>query len=396
MTVSGNRIVENFHLPVEELRARRTAKWSFYADDVLPAWVAEMDFPLAPVIREALVAAVQRSETGYHPAPAVSTLPDACAAWLRRSFNLSVETSQIRIVPDVLRGVELAIQFFSRAESPVVVTTPSYPPFFEVVRSVGRAVVEAPMAMDGDRSVLDLDRVRAALGAGAGTVILCNPHNPLGRVFSRAELTALADVVEECGARVIADEVHAPLIYPGSAHVSYSTVSEAAARHSVTLTSASKGWNVAGLKCAQIILTNPIDIAIWDAMPIVRTHGASILGIVANSVAFERGGSWLEEVVAYLDGNRTLLADLLGRLLPGARYTVPEGTYLAWVDFRPLDLSDPARFFLDHARVGVSDGAAFGAPGAGHVRLNFGTSRAILTEIVERMSAAIGRIGAPR
>jgi cystathionine beta-lyase len=341
------------------------------------------------VIRAALVDAMERSETGYPPELGASGLPEACAAWLGRSFDLHVEPDQIRTLPDVLRGIELAIQLFSRSESAVVVTTPSYPPFFQVVRAAGREVVEVPMATDGGRAVFDLDAVGAALRAGAGTVILCNPYNPLGRVFRRDELAALAKAVERHGARVVADEVHAPLIYPGAKHVSYSTVSGAAARHSVTLTSASKGWNVPGLKCAQIVLTNEVDRAIWDRLPAVRTRGASVLGIVANRVAYEQGGPWLAEVVRYLDGNRSLLAELLARHLPQVRYTVPEGTYLAWLDCRDLGLDDPAAFCLERAKVGLSAGPTFGPPGAGHVRLNFATSRAILTEIVERMATAM-------
>jgi cystathionine beta-lyase len=271
----------------------------------------------------------------------------------------------------------------------VVVNTPAYPPFFEVVKVARRAIVEVPVVRDGERWTLDLDVIDAALRAGAGTVILCNPYNPLGRVFTRQELCGLAETVERHGARVIADEVHAPLIYGPFEHLSYSTVVEAAARHSVTIISASKGWNVPGLKCAQILLTNAADREIWDRQPEMRSEGASVLGELANRVAYEEGQEWLREAVAYLDGNRGLLADLLGAHLPGVRYTIPEGTYLAWLDCRELGLADPAAFFLDHAKVAVSAGQAFGSRGAGHVRLNFGTSRAILTEIVERMGRAV-------
>ena len=380
-------------LSIDALRRRGTVKWSFYGDDVLPAWVAEMDFPLAPVLQAALHEAVERSDTGYPPGPAVSGLPDACAAWLTRSFGLAVDPRQIGILPDILRGIELAIEVFSRPESPVVVMTPSYPPFFETVRVAGRQVVEAPLATSGGRFVCDLDAIDAALHAGAGTVILCNPHNPVGRVFTREELAALATVVEAHGARVVADEVHAPLVYPATAHVSYATASDAAVRHSVTLVSASKGWNVPGLKCAEIVLTNEADVEGWERVSFLRTHGASILGILTNRVAFEQGEPWLRDAVAYLDGNRTLLAQLLAELLPQVRYTVPQGTYLAWLDCRALGLDDPAAFFLQRAKVALNDGAAFGPPGQGWVRLNFATSRAILTTIIQRMAAALKEAG---
>ena len=378
-------------LAIDDLRRRGSVKWSFHGDDVLAAWVAEMDFPLAPPIRDALQEAVARSLTGYPPGDAVSGLPAACAAWLERCFGLVVTPQQVRVVPDVLRGLGLALTTFSPPDSPVVVMTPAYPPFFEAVRAAGRAVVEAPLAHDGDRAAFDLDAIAAALRAGAGTVILCNPHNPVGRVFTRQELGGLAAVVEEHGARVVADEVHAPLIYPGATHVPYATVSEAAARHSVTLVSASKGWNLPGLCCAQVVLTGEDDLARWDQLSHLQTRGASILGILANRVAYEQGEPWLHEVVDYLDGNRMLVARLLRELLPDVRYTPPQGTYLAWLDCRALGLDNPAAFFLQQARVALNDGAGFGAPGQGHVRLNLATSRAILTTIVQNMSAALSR-----
>ncbi|HWE60771.1 MAG TPA: aminotransferase class I/II-fold pyridoxal phosphate-dependent enzyme, partial [Chloroflexota bacterium] len=364
-------------------------KWSFYGDDVLAAWVAEMDYPIDPLVRAALHEAIERSATGYPPDPDHSGVPAACAAWLSRSFGFALEPRQIRILPNVLHGIVLAIGVFSRPDSPVVIMTPSYPPFFETVRMSGRQIVEVPMLDGGDRPGFDLDAIGAALRAGAGTVILCNPHNPLGRVFTRAELAALADIVEAHGARVVVDELHAPLVYPGAAHVPYAMASEVAARHSVTLVSATKGWNLPGLKCAQLVLTNEPDIARWDRLSYLQTSGASILGMLANRVAFEQGGAWLHDVVTYLDGNRTLLARLLSELLPQVPYSPPQATYLAWLDCRALGLDNPATFFLQRARVALTDGADFGMPGRGYVRLNFATSRAILTTIVRRMAASL-------
>lgn len=377
-------------ITVEGLRRRGSVKWSHHADDVLAAWVAEMDFPLAPVLRTALHEAVERDCTGYPPDPDASGLPAACAAWLSRDFGMPVTPGQIRIVPDVLRGIDLAIQTLSLPDSPVVIMTPSYPPFFEAVRLAGRRSIEVPMLAYDGRWTIDFGAVDRALAAGARTILLCNPHNPLGRAFSRAELGALAVLVETWrGTRVLIDELHAPLVYPGAEHVPYCTLSDAAATHSATIVSASKAWNVPGLKCAQIALTNEEDLARWDCLSLLRTHGASILGIVANRVAYERGGPWLGDLVAYLDGNRRLLADLLALHLPRVGYQVPEATYLAWLDCRPLGIDKPADFFLRHAKVALSDGEAFGAPGRGHVRLNFATSRPILTKIVQRMAAAL-------
>lgn len=386
----GDRFAAFDSLRVEDLLGRGVAKWTFYPEDVLAAWVAEMDFATAPPIRAALLDAIERSATGYPSAAAASGLPEACAGWLARTSGLVVEPMQIQILPDALRAVELAIEVFSRPESAVVIPTPAYPPFFEAVRVVGRPIVEAPLASCGARWTFDLDAIGAALGAGAGTVILCNPHNPLGQVFTRRELAALAALVETHGARVVVDELHASLVYPGATHVSYATVSEAAARHSVTITSASKGWNLPGLKCAQIVLTNPADVVRWAELSFLRTYGASILGIIASRVAFEQGGPWMRDAVAYLDGSRILLEDLLARTIPQIGYVVPEATYLAWLDCRALALEEPAAFFLREARVALTDGAGFGAPGTGFVRLNFATSRRILEQIVGRMADAVG------
>jgi cystathionine beta-lyase len=392
MTITGLEEQEGAFedLSIDELRRRGTAKWSFYGEDVLAAWVAEMDYPLAPALRAALHDAIERGATGYPPRADDTGLPAACSAWLTQRFGAAVEPHQIRILPDVLHGIVVAIELFSPPASAVVVPTPSYPPFFETVRVAGRAIVEVPMAVeDGGRPVLDLDAIDNALRAGARTVILCHPHNPLGRVFTHMELAALAETVGRHGARVVIDALHAPLVYPGVTYVPYAAVSEAAAYHSVTLISASKGWNLPGLKCAQAVLSNPADLALWDRASFLRTGGASILGILANRVAYEQGEAWRAQTVAYLAGNRDLLGDLLADLLPQVRYTPPQATYLAWLDCAALALDDPARFFLKQASVALSGGADFGAPGRGHVRLNFATSRAILTRIVQRMAAAV-------
>jgi cystathionine beta-lyase len=299
-----------------------------------------------------------------------------------------VPPRQIRILPRVLHGVELAIEVFTPPACGVVIPTPAYPPFFETVRAAGRRVVEVPMRPATAGLALDLAGIDDALAAGARAVILCNPQNPTGRSFSREELAALAEIVEAHGARVITDEVHAPLTYSGVCHVPYATISEAAARHGLTITSASKGWNVPGLSCAQIIFTNEDDLRVWDRVSRLRTGGASVLGIVANRVAYEAGETWLREAMTYLERNRALAVDLFSRELPQVRFQIPDATYLLWLDCRALGVDNPTSFFLHQAKVALTDGASFGAPGAGFVRFNFGTSRTILTSIFERMAEA--------
>lgn len=376
-------------LDEEALRRRGSAKWTAYGPHVLPAWIAEMDFPLAEPIVKALGEGLRLGATGYPPADAATGLPEALTDWLARRYRLQIEPDAVRIVPDILRGMLVSLDTFSTPGSPVVVMTPSYPPFFEVVRASGRQVVEVPMDDDGGRPVPDFDRLDAELGAGAGTVILCNPHNPLGRVFTAEELTALCRLVETHHARVIADEVHAPLVYEPGSFVPYASISEEARAHSVTLTSASKGWNVPGLKCAEVLLTATADRRAWDRVSTVRTHGASLPGILANVVAFRNGEEWLSGALAYLAASRQFLEEWRTVDAPEIAWYPPEGTYLAWLDFGRTDLSDPAGFLLERAKVAVNPGATFGRGTERCARLNFATPRPILERVLERIATAL-------
>jgi cystathionine beta-lyase len=379
------------HVHIAGLLERKTLKWGRHGAEVLGAWVAEMDFALAPEIRAALHDAVDRGMAGY-PLRDISTgLPSACAAWLTEAYGWQVRPEWIFLLPDVLTGISLGIEAYSRPGSAVILPTPAYPPFFEIISARRRRVIEVPMVAADGQPVLDIAGIDAALADGGGTVVLCNPHNPLGRVFSRAELTALSDVVTARGGRVIADEVHGPLTYPGHRHVPYASVSPDAAAHTITLVSASKAWNIAGLKCCQVALSNEADVRRWREIPFHDRHGASTLGIAANIAAYTNGDAWRRELIRYLEESRALLARLLAAGLPDISFCPPEATYLAWLDCRRLGLPDPAGYFLQHARVALSPGAAFGSPGRGFVRLNFATSHAILERIIGAMSAAIGR-----
>lgn len=375
-------------LEIERLRRRRTAKWTEYGDDVLPAWIAEMDFSVAEPVRIALLEAVEREDFGYSPRDAAE-LREACSRFFALRYGWQVDAGHIFLVPDVLEGITASLDQFSPPGGSVIVPTPAYPPFFETIRLHGRTPVEVPMAESSGRPVLNLPGIASALDAGAHTVLLCHPHNPTGHVLTVAELTGLADLVEQHGARVISDEVHAPLTYPDRRHVPYARVRASSAMHSVTVTSTSKGWNLAGLKCAQVVVTNDADAEQWTRIPVFAIGGRSPLGIAASLAAYTAGVPWLDEVVGYLDHTRAVVADLLAAELPGTVYRMPEATYLAWLDCRPLGLADPAAFFLERARVALSDGSQFGAAGKGFVRLNFATSRELLQEMIEAMGAAV-------
>ena len=380
---------------VATLRARGSFKWTAPGPDGFGAAVAEMDFGAAPAILDALASLSDTANFGYLPRYLADELAAACAEFQKRRFGWDVDPAQVQHVPDVIKALEIAITRFSRPGSPVILPTPAYMPFLTVPGFLGREIIQVRM-LDRDGSFrFDLEAIEDAFRAGGHLLIFCNPYNPLGRVFTREEMTRLAEVVGRHGGRVFADEIHAPLVYPGLRHVPYASTSDAAAGHALTATSASKAWNLPGLKCAEVILTNEPDRQAWEEMGFFASHGASNPGVVANIAAFRHGEAWLDEVLAYLDDSRHLLADLLGRHLPQLRYRPPEGTYLAWLDCTAMDLpASPGELVTERAHVTVIDGPACGDGGAGSFRLNFATPHPVLAEIVERIAAVLNSRGA--
>lgn len=377
------------HVDLAVLRARRTLKWSGVPTDVLAAWVAEMDFPTAPVVRDAVADAVQREQFGYPVDDEVSGLPEAVADWMAHRHGWKIAPNQVHSLPSVIRGVEIAVEFFTATDSAVVVPTPAYGPFFRAPQRVRRNVIEVPCIEDDGHYTLDLEGIGAAFAGGAGSIALCHPYNPVGRCFAPDELEALAQVVDHHGARVISDEIHAPLVFPDRVHVPYASLSPVTAAHTVTLTAASKAWNLPGLKCAVAITTNPEDERRWADL-LGYAHGASTLGIVGSIAAFTEGEPWLDAALAYLDETRTWLPGPLAEHLPGVRYTPPEATYLAWLDFRALDLpEEPADHLLEHGKVQIIQGNKFGADGEGFLRLNLATSRSMLEQVLAAIAAGL-------
>jgi cystathionine beta-lyase len=374
-----------------ELRARGSVKWTAPGPGGFGAGVAEMDFGAAPAILDALAGLSADAKFGYLPAFLADELAAACAEFQRCRYGWDVDPARVRHVPDVLRALQIAITHFSRPGSPVILPTPAYMPFLAVPGFLGREIIQMRMrGADAGLRTLDLDAIDDAFRRGGHLLIFCNPHNPLGRVFTLDEMAQLGNIVDSRGGRVFADEIHGPLVYPGMRHIPYASTSGAAAAHTLTATSASKAWNLPGLKCAQVILTSETDRQQWDELAFFATHGASNPGVVANIAAYRHGGAWLDEVVGYLDDSRRLLADLLGRYLPRVRYRPPDGSYLAWLDCTALDLPrSPGELVTERSHVTVVDGPAFGAGGAGAFRLNFATPQPVLTEIVERIAAVL-------
>lgn len=375
-------------LTLDELRRRTSMKWHTYPADVLPLWVAEMDVPLARAVVRAVTGAMERGDTGY---PVGTAYAEALAAFAGKRWgwdDLAVERTAI--VPDVMLGVVEMLKLVTAPGDPVIVNPPVYPPFHQFVAHMDRRVVEAPLGPDLriDLGVLEETFRRAVAGGGRAAYLLCSPHNPTGTVHSAGELADVAALAERHGVRVVADEIHAPVVTaPDARFVPYLSVP--GAERGLALMSASKGWNLAGLKAA-LALAGPGAAADLARMPEEVGHGPSHVGVLAHTAALRDGTAWLDAVLAGLDENRRLLTALLAEHLPGVVHRAGQATCLAWLDCRPLGLGDdPAEVFLGRGRVALSSGIPFGSGGAGHVRLNLATSPEVLTEAVRRMAAAL-------
>ncbi|GAB6858559.1 MalY/PatB family protein [Microbacterium xylanilyticum] len=375
---------------IDRLRVAGSVKWSVFPE-AIGAFVAEMDFPPAPAVADAVKEAVDRGLTGYLPTAVRERMAEAVARWQRDRYGWDVAAERIRPVPDVLTALRATIDFFTAPGSKIVLPTPAYMPFLTIPAMHDREIIEVPMLVEDGRHVYDLGGIDRALADGGDLLILCNPYNPLGRVFERAELEAVAAVVERHGARVFSDEIHAPLVFAPHRHVPYASISPATAAHTITAASASKAWNLPGLKAAQVILTNDADAQTW-ARPEVAwaEHGTANLGVVATTAAFDDGREWLAETLDYLDGNRRLLGELLSEHIPAMGYRAPEGTYIAWMDARDLGIDgSPAEFFRESAGVAMTDGIACGAAGEGFLRFILATPRPIIEQAVQQMAAAL-------
>ncbi|WP_427924565.1 MalY/PatB family protein [Streptomyces sp. cg40] len=375
-------------LTLDRLRCRTSMKWRTYPEDVLPLWVAEMDVPLADAVVRAVTDALALGDTGY---PAGTAYAEALAEFAEKRWGWDgLAVARTRIVPDVMLGVVEMLRLVTGPGDPVVLNPPVYPPFFQFVTHMDRQVVEAPLGADLrlDLGTLEDAFRRAAEGGRRAAYLLCSPHNPTGTVHTAAELTAVAALAEGYGVRVVADEIHAPVVAAGAAFVPYLSVP--GAERGLSLMSASKAWNLAGLKAA-LAVAGPASADDLARMPEEVGHGPSHVGVIAHTAALRDGTAWLDALLTGLDDNRRLLTALLAEYLPAVAYRPGEATYLAWLDCRELGLGDdPARVFLDRGRVALSPGVDFGSGGAGHVRLNLATSPEVITEAVRRMAAALG------
>ncbi len=370
---------------IEKLRQRTSMKWRAFPEDVLPLFVAETDYPLAPPIVEALEAAIRNSDTGY--APPVSDLPEAFASFAQARWGWSVDSAQVWTTTDVGAAIVETLRRVTKPGDGVIINPPVYFPFFDLVAESGALVVEVPLSGGIEPGwSLDLARIEQAFRDGARAYLLCNPHNPVGRAHTADELRAVAELAAKYGATVVSDEIHGPLTYPDAEFTPFLSVSDAAREVGVCVTAASKAWNLAGLKCALMVTAGP-HRSIVGSMPDEVYWRTSILGLKASIAGYRDGGEWLDGIVASLDASRRLLSSLLADQLPAVGYRMPEATYLAWLDFRALGWGDdPAAHALEHSKVALSNGPPFGAQGTGFARLNLACSPEVLTEAVTRLA----------
>lgn len=383
-------------LGLDQLRRRQSIKWRAFGDEVLPLWVAEMDTPLADPIARSLQEMIELGDTGYpHTGPYV----DAFLHFAQQRWDWTPLPEQIRPVRDVMTGAVEALKLIGELWDTVIVSSPVYPPFFMYPVSAGRRVVEAPLGADGR---LDFDMLEESFNlrttGGQAAYLLSNPHNPTGVAHTKKELEKLAQLSADYGVRVVADEIHAPLVYSDTKFTPYLTVDP----RGYSVMSASKAWNLAGLKAGLLIAGEEATAELAGLAP-ETSHGPSHAGVVAQTAAYAESHEWLDAAIAGLEANRTLLVDLLAESAPQVKISSPESTYLAWLDFSAYGFDDepnsgaetpilgPAKHLLSQGKLALTPGHAFGTGGEHHARLNFATSQAVLTEAVQRMGSALER-----
>jgi cystathionine beta-lyase len=372
---------------LEVLRQRQSFKWRTYPADVLPAFVAEMDFDLAEQITDAVTAALAIGDCGYAHQ---GVLGEAFRDFAADRLGWSPDPARVFAIPDVMTGIAEVAQAVTPHGSAIVINPPVYPPFLFRLGFSGRRIVASPLIRDDQgRYHLDLGALDAALAEpGVAAYLLCSPHNPTGSVWSRAQLAAVADLCQRRGVVLLVDEIHAPLVLPGARFVSFLSLGHEIDARTFTFTSASKGWNIPGLKCGLAVAGSDSGFRLmeerWEAL--LPSH----LGVLGSVAAYRDAVGWLDAVLAQIDENRWLLARLLREHLPQVGYLPPQASFLAWLDCRALGFGDdPAAVFLDKGLLAVSPGPDFGAEGRGFARLNMGTSPALLEEAVRRMAVAV-------
>ena len=375
---------------LSELLTHSSEKWRGFPADVLPLPVMEMDFPIAQPIRDVLIEMVNHSDLGYlGPVP---ELADGFGAFCATRWGWEIDKSQVRIAADVGVGCVEVLRVFTVPGDRILINSPVYQNFYSWVNEVKLEKVDVPFLNSGSNSddvnpwTLDLDEVEKVYASGIKVHLLCSPHNPLGRIYSRKELSRIADMAKKYGVIVISDEIHSPLVFKSHEFFPFLTISETAREVGVTLTSASKGWNLAGLKSSLIVSQNDAINAVLELMPPAVKFRSSILGAFASAVAFKDGGVWLDSVIDTLEENSLMVRNLLAAKLPSVKTHLPQSSYVAWLDVSALNLGEnPAQTLLERGKVAFNAGHLYGAQSTQFVRLNYATSPTILTEAIDRI-----------
>jgi len=375
---------------LSELLTHSSEKWRDFPADVLPLPVMEMDFPVAEAIREVLIKMVTNSDLGYlGPVP---ELADQFAAFCKKRWNWEIDTAQVRIAADVGVGCVEVLRVFTKPGDRILINSPVYQNFYNWMNETKLEKVDIPFVNSGSLSgdvnpwTLDLDEVEKVYASGIKVHLLCSPHNPLGRIYSHAELTRIAEMAKKYGVIVISDEIHSPLVFKGHEFFPFLNISETAREVGVVVTSASKGWNIAGLKSALIVSQNQAIDEVLKLMPPAVKFRSSILGAFASAAAFKDGEVWLDSVIKILEENSLMVRDLLSAKLPSVKTHLPQSSYVAWLDLTSLNLGEnPAQTLLERGKVAFNAGHMYGPESAQFVRLNFATSPTILTEAIDRI-----------
>jgi cystathionine beta-lyase len=386
--VAGQQRATGDHESYVDLRPRRSSyKWSAFPKEILPAFVAETDFDLAPAVEHALEAAIRNGDTGY--ASRSSDIGTVFSSFARRRYGWQVAPENVTLVPDVMAGVLEVLRRVIRRGAGVVINTPVYRPFFTHIAEAGCRVVEAPLAYHGGAYALDLDALERAFD-GASVYLLCNPHNPTGLAFSRAQLQQIVALAERHNVTILSDEIHAPLVLRHADHVPILSIGDEASVRTISFHSASKAWNIPGLKCAQAVCGSDAMRAVLESLPEAVGSRTGHLGVIASLAAYADESAWLDDLIDTLEANHNLFAELLTQAGTGLRHVRPAATYLAWLDCRDLELGDdPAVLFRERGRVAFDSGLRFGTSGAGFCRATLATTEATIREMVRRVVVAL-------
>ena len=371
-----------------QLQTHRSEKWRGFPSDVLPLPVAEMDFPIAEPIKQLLLQMINDSDLGY--LGAIPELGINFASFAKARWNWQVDPLQVRLATDVGVAAVEVLRVLTQPGDRVLINSPIYQNFYNWINEVQVEKVDVPLTQSESGWELDFAGIEAAYQSGIKVHMLCSPHNPLGRIFSESELDHFAQLAKKYGVVIISDEIHAPLTFTDAKFIPFLGRNEVADSVGICITSASKAWNMAGLKCAIIVTANEKLSEAMTTMPISVHYRAALLGAYASSIAFAEGGPWLDQAIATLDFNRKFLASELAEHLPEVKYSIPHNSYLAWLDVAALKLGEnPAEVFLEKGRVALNAGSFYGTQVSHFVRLNFATSPELISEAVSRMVKAV-------